>query len=183
MRNMSACSVFVRLVVVLFGQAEIVHMKAVLQRVQKAAVIVDGEVVGSIDKPANSSQGGLLVLLGVEQGDTEADSTFLAQKTVELRIFADEEGKMNKSVADIGGSVLVVSQFTLIADWRKGRRPGFTRAAAPDEGNRLYLHFADEIAKRGVPVQKGVFGAHMEVSLVNDGPVTLLLDNRSVEAG
>lgn len=167
---------------VLGGQAELVHMKAVLQRVQKAAVVVDGEVVGAIEKPQNSTQGGLLVLLGVEQGDTEADSTYLAQKTVELRIFADEEGKMNRSVADIGGTVLVVSQFTLIADWRKGRRPGFTKAAAPEEGNRLYLHFCDEIAKRGVPVQKGVFGAHMEVSLINDGPVTLLLDNRSSDS-
>lgn len=167
---------------VLGGQAELVHMKAVLQRVQKAAVVVDGEVVGAIEKPENSTQGGLLILLGVEQGDTEADSVYLAQKAVELRIFADEEGKMNKSVSDVGGTVLVVSQFTLIADWRKGRRPGFTRAAAPEEGNRLYLHFVDEIAKRGVPVQKGVFGAHMEVSLVNDGPVTLLLDNRSADS-
>ncbi len=164
------------------GQAELVHMKAVLQRVQKAAVVVDGEVVGAIEKPENSTQGGLLILLGVEQGDTEADSVYLAQKAVELRIFADEEGKMNKSVSDVGGTVLVVSQFTLIADWRKGRRPGFTRAAAPEEGNRLYLHFVDEIAKRGVLVQKGVFGAHMEVSLVNDGPVTLLLDNRSADS-
>src|SRR5262250_2417665 len=108
-------------------------MKAVLQRVSSASVTVDGAVVGAIDS-------GLLVLLGVEQGDTEADSAFLAQKTAELRVFPDENGKMNRSVKDVGGGVLVISQFTLLADWRKGRRPGFSRAAKPEEGERLYRH-------------------------------------------
>jgi len=150
-------------------------MKAVLQRVSSASVTVDAAVVGSISL-------GLMILLGVEQGDTDEDAVFLAQKSAELRIFADEEGKMNKSIRDVGGSALVVSQFTLIADWRKGRRPGFTRAAPPAEGERLYLLFVEQLRKLGLPVETGVFGAHMDVSLVNDGPVTLLLDNRSAEA-
>ncbi len=146
-------------------------MKAVLQRVSEASVSVDGTVIGSVGC-------GLVILLGVEQGDCEQDSSFLAQKAAELRIFADEFGKMNLSVKDVGGGALVISQFTLIADWRKGRRPGFTRAAAPAEGERLYRHFADELRKLAVPVAMGVFGAHMAVSLVNDGPVTLILESR-----
>lgn len=146
-------------------------MKAVLQRVSEASVSVDGRVTGSIER-------GLLVLLGVEQGDGEKESTYLAQKTAELRIFSDENGKMNLSLIDVGGSALVVSQFTLIADWRKGRRPGFTRAASPAEGERLYRHFVGELQKLGVSAQTGEFGAHMMVSLINDGPVTLLLDTR-----
>jgi len=144
-------------------------MKAVLQRVSSASVTVDGKVVGEIGK-------GLMILLGVETGDTDADSTYLAQKAVELRIFPDTEGKMNLSVADVGGDVLVVSQFTLIADWKKGRRPGFSRAARPEEGNRLYEHFSECVRKQGLQVQNGIFGAHMDVALVNDGPVTLLLE-------
>jgi len=147
-------------------------MKAVLQRVSSASVTVDSAVVGDISL-------GLMILLGVEQGDTEQDATYLAQKSCELRIFADEAGKMNKSIREVGGSILVVSQFTLIADWRKGRRPGFTRAAAPAEGERLYLYFVEQLRNLGVEVETGIFGAHMDVSLVNDGPVTLLLDNRS----
>jgi len=121
---------------------------------------------------------GLVVLLGVEQGDTDKDSEYLAQKTVDLRIFADDEGKMNKSVIEVGGSILVISQFTLAADWRKGRRPGFTRAAAPQEGERLYEHFAGQLRARGVRVETGSFGADMKVALVNDGPVTLILENQ-----
>lgn len=144
-------------------------MKAVLQRVSSASVTVGGKKVGEIGK-------GLLILLGVEGGDTDADSAYLAQKTVELRIFPDAEGKMNRSLMEAGGQVLVVSQFTLIADWKKGRRPGFSRAARPDEGNRLYEHFGESIRKQGVTVTNGVFGAHMDVALVNDGPVTLILE-------
>lgn len=150
-------------------------MKAVLQRVSSASVVIDGDEVASI-------QHGFMILLGVEQADTEQDSEYLAQKTAELRIFADDAGKMNLSIKDVNGSVLVVSQFTLIADWRKGRRPGFTRAASPDVGNRLYLHFAEALRKQGLPVHTGVFGADMKVSLVNDGPVTLLLENQFQQA-
>ena len=151
------------------------HMKAVLQRVSQAQVSVESRVVGAIER-------GLMILLGVEQGDLEKDSEYLAQKAAELRIFADQDGKMNLSLKEVRGSVLVVSQFTLIADWRKGRRPGFTRAAPPGEGERLYLHFADQLRTEGVKVETGIFGAHMEVSLVNDGPVTLLLESSFASA-
>lgn len=146
-------------------------MKAVLQRVSRGSVTVDGRIVGKVGV-------GLVVLVGVEQGDTPRDATYLAEKTAELRIFADETGKMNRSIKEVNGQALVISQFTLLADWRKGRRPGFTKAARPEEGERLYLHYADELRRLGVPVELGVFGAHMEVELVNDGPVTLLLENR-----
>ncbi|MBK9145926.1 MAG: D-tyrosyl-tRNA(Tyr) deacylase [Candidatus Melainabacteria bacterium] len=144
-------------------------MKAVLQRVREASVEVDGKRVAETGP-------GLLVLLGVENGDTEAEAEYLAQKSVDLRIFADENGKMNRSLLEIGGQALVVSQFTLLADWRKGRRPGFTRAAAPEEGRRLYEHYARCVEQKGVTVATGVFGADMKVSLVNDGPVTLILE-------
>lgn len=150
-------------------------MKAVLQRVSGASVSVDGADVARFDGP------GLLILLGVEQGDTEEDSVYLAQKSAELRIFADENGKMNLSLIEIGGSCIVVSQFTLLADWRKGRRPGFTKAASPAEGERLYLHFVEQMRQRGITVGTGVFGAQMMVSLVNDGPVTLVLENKSAD--
>lgn len=157
-------------------------MKAVLQRVAGAEVRVEGVVVGAVGKgPGDMGESGkgLVILLGVEQGDTEKDSAYLAQKTAELRIFADQEGKMNLSLQDVKGTVLVISQFTLLADWRKGRRPGFTKAAAPQEGERLYLHFCEQLRAAGLDVAKGVFGAHMEVSLLNDGPVTLILENKS----
>ncbi|MCA9803316.1 MAG: D-tyrosyl-tRNA(Tyr) deacylase [Cyanobacteria bacterium HKST-UBA02] len=144
-------------------------MKAVLQRVREASVEVDGKKVAETGP-------GLLVLLGVENGDSDAEAEYLAQKSVDLRIFADENGKMNRSLLEIGGQALVVSQFTLLADWRKGRRPGFTRAAAPEEGRRLYEHYATCVEQKGVTVATGVFGADMKVSLVNDGPVTLLLE-------
>lgn len=153
-------------------------MKAVLQRVLNASVKVEGQEVAATKNPATGNTGGLLVLLGVQAGDSESDSTFLARKTAELRIFPDDEGKMNRSVQEVQGSILVVSQFTLIADWRKGRRPGFSGAAPPQEGERLYLHFVEELKKLGVPVQKGIFGADMKVSLVNDGPVTILMDTK-----
>lgn len=149
-------------------------MKAVLQRVSKASVTVDGNIVGAVDR-------GLMILVGVEQGDNERDSAFLARKAAEMRIFPDEEGKMNRSLTDVGGQALVISQFTLIADWKKGRRPSFIKAAPPEEGNRLYEHFMQELRGLGVHVEKGVFGAHMDVMLVNDGPVTILLEYQSAQ--
>ncbi len=124
-----------------------------------------------------------MVLLGVEEGDLDKDSVYLAQKTADLRIFEDNDGKMNLSILDVGGSVLVISQFTLIADWRKGRRPGFSRAAAPKEGERLYQHYVQQLRAAGLHVETGSFGADMQVSIVNDGPFTLLLESRmSVES-
>lgn len=153
-------------------------MRAVLQRVSTAKVKVDGKIVGEIGQEDTRAESGLLVLLGVAAGDTEEDSTFLARKTSELRVFQDENGKMNKSLMEIGGSILVVSQFTLIADWRNGRRPGFSKAAPPADGERLYLHYVNELKQKQIPVQVGVFGADMQVSLKNEGPVTLILDTR-----
>ena len=147
-------------------------MKAVIQRVRSAAVSVDGAQVGRIGP-------GLLVLLGVAAGDGPADVTWLARKTAGLRVFADAAGKMNLSVAEICGSLLVVSQFTLLGDCRAGRRPSFCGAAPPEEGRRLYESFLAEAATvSGVPVRAGVFGADMLVALENDGPVTLILDTR-----
>jgi len=146
-------------------------MRACVQRVSEASVTVDGQVVGRIGR-------GLLVLLGVEQEDTDADARYLCDKTVELRIFVDDQGKMNRSLLDVGGGMLVVSQFTLLGDCRKGRRPSFVQAASPEEGNRLYELFVECVAARGVQVETGTFRAHMDVALVNDGPVTLLLDSK-----
>lgn len=148
-------------------------MRAVLQRVSQARVEVANETVGAISQ-------GLLVLLGVEQQDTEKDAELLAKKTAELRLFEDDGGKMNLSVEDIGGEVLVVSQFTLAADCRKGRRPGFSRAAPPEEANRLYQHYVALLRQRGLSVATGQFQAMMQVSLTNDGPVTFLLDSNKV---
>ena len=146
-------------------------MRAVLQRVSEARVIVGGQTVGEIGH-------GLLVLLGVEQGDVEADARHLADKTEGLRIFEGEEGKMNLSLSDTGGAVLAVSQFTLLADCRKGRRPGFSHAAPPEEARQLYQRFVDDLRERGLHVETGTFQAEMEVRLTNQGPVTLLLDSR-----
>jgi D-tyrosyl-tRNA(Tyr) deacylase len=146
-------------------------MRAVVQRASRAEVRVDGEVVGRVDR-------GLVVLLGVARGDAEDDARLLADKVAQLRVFEDAAGKMNLSVADVGGGVLAISQFTLLGDARKGNRPGFTDAAPPDEANALYERFCAAVAARGVPVAKGVFRAHMQVELVNDGPVTILLDSR-----
>lgn len=146
-------------------------MIAVLQRVSEAKVTVDGQVTGAIGP-------GLVVLLGVHQEDTEEDSTFLVEKTATLRIFNDDTGKMNLSLLDVGGSALVVSQFTLVGDWRKGRRPSFTRAAAPEDGNHLYEHFLEGLRAYHIPVASGLFGAMMQVQLVNDGPVTFVLDSK-----
>lgn len=146
-------------------------MRAVVQRVSKACVRVDSEVVGEI-------RGGLLVFLGVGREDTEKDVDFLADKTTNLRIFPDEAQKMNLSLLDAGGAMLVVSQFTLHGDCRKGRRPAFIAAAPPEQAEPLYERFIAQVEKQGVPVAAGRFGAMMEVELVNDGPVTLLLDSR-----
>jgi D-aminoacyl-tRNA deacylase len=144
-------------------------MRAVVQRVSEAAVTVEGEVVGQVGA-------GLLVLLGVAEGDTEAEARWLAHKVANLRIFADAEGKMNLSVGAVGGQVLVVSQFTLIANTRKGFRPSFVSAAQPELAEPLVERFAEGVRLENVPVEMGVFGAHMQVSLVNDGPVTIVLD-------
>ena len=148
-------------------------MRAVLQRVSQARVEVAGETIGAISQ-------GLLVLLGVEQNDAEGDVELLAKKTAELRLFEDDGGKMNLSVEDIGGEILVVSQFTLAADCRKGRRPGFSQAAPPEEANRLYQHYVALLRQRGLSVATGQFQAMMQVSLTNDGPVTFLLDSNKV---
>jgi D-tyrosyl-tRNA(Tyr) deacylase len=148
-------------------------VKAVLQRVVQAHVSVDNEIIGAIGP-------GILVLLGVEQGDTAQDAAALAKKTAELRLFDDAAGKMNLSVEDTGGQLLVISQFTLAADCRKGRRPGFSRAALPGEAKALYQDYIGQLRGRGLSVATGRFQAMMQVHLVNDGPVTLLLDSRGV---
>jgi len=146
-------------------------MKIVIQRVTKASVTIENEIAGEI-------QDGFMVLCGVEHADTTKDSEFLAQKMVDLRIFSDDEGKMNRSLLDIKGEALIISQFTLFADWLKGRRPSFLKAAPPAQGEELYKHFVEQVKSKGVNVATGRFGADMKVSLVNDGPVTLILDSK-----
>ncbi len=144
-------------------------MRAVVQRVSEASVTVDGEISGAI-------AGGLLVLLGIGKTDTRADADWLADKVTGLRIFQDEAGKLNRSVLETGGKLLVVSQFTLYGDCRKGRRPSFDAAADPGEARSLYEYFVEACRKRAVQVETGVFQASMQVRLVNDGPVTLIVD-------
>lgn len=146
-------------------------MRAVLQRVVRAEVTVDGRIVGQIGR-------GLVVLLGVAQDDTTEDARYLADKTIQLRIFDDAQGKMNLALTEVGGALLVVSQFTLLGDCRKGRRPSFLQAAPPEVAEPLYEAFVAAAGAQGVPVATGVFRAMMQLSLVNDGPVTLLLDSR-----
>jgi D-aminoacyl-tRNA deacylase len=146
-------------------------MRAVVQRVSRAEVRIEGRVFGRIGR-------GFVVLLGVASGDSDADAAFLVDRIVGMRIFADDAGKMNLSLAQAEGAMLVVSQFTLIADTNSGRRPSFTKAAAPDEARRLYEHFLSLARTRDVKVETGEFGATMEVDLVNDGPVTIILDSR-----
>ena len=148
-------------------------MRAVIQRVKSASVTVEGEVVSEIRK-------GLLVFLGVAQEDTPADVDYMASKIVNLRIFEDDEGRMNLSILDVGGEALVVSQFTLYGDCRKGRRPSFIHAARPEKADPLYQAFMDEISRLGVPVKAGIFQAMMDVELINDGPVTMLLDSNKL---
>lgn len=146
-------------------------MRAVVQRVREASVVVEELTVGAIDQ-------GLMVLLGVARDDAPRDAAYLAEKTAGLRIFEDDEGKMNRSVEEIGGGILVVSQFTLLGDCRKGRRPGFTDAAPPELADQLYEDYVTTLRARGITVATGVFRADMQVHLVNDGPVTMLLDSR-----
>ena len=145
-------------------------MKAVLQRVSAAAVSVEGDLGGAIEK-------GLLILLGIHKNDEEADALYLAQKIVQLRIFGDDSGKMNRSLLDIGGAVLVISQFTLYGNTRKGRRPSFVEAAHPDRAIPLYEFFLERLGEYDILVKKGVFGANMSVSLCNEGPVTIILNS------
>lgn len=145
-------------------------MRAVVQRASRAKVVVDGSVTGEIGR-------GLVVLLGVSDADSPTDALFLAEKVAQLRVFSDSEGKMNLSIQEVQGAVLAVSQFTLLGDCRRGRRPSYTRAARPEEAERLYISFVEQLRTMGLKVETGLFGAMMEVELVNDGPVTLLLDS------
>lgn len=148
-------------------------MRAVVQRVSKSSVTVDGNVTGTIER-------GLMVLLGVAEDDTAADAEYMANKVAGLRIFEDEEEKMNLSVKEIGGDILAVSQFTLMGDVRKGKRPSFSKAARPDAANDLYQKFIGFLREDGLKVEEGVFQTHMMVDLVNDGPVTILLDSKKL---
>ena len=147
------------------------HMRAVIQRVEKASVSVEGEIRGQVGA-------GFLVLIGVEEGDGDADFKYIADKVPNLRVFEDDQGKMNRSLMDVGGEVLAVSQFTLLGDARGGRRPSFIAAARPETADPMYERLVAEWRARGIRVETGVFGAHMKVALVNDGPVTILLDSR-----
>ncbi len=146
-------------------------MRAVIQRVSRAEVRSNGRILGKIAR-------GFMVLLGVAAGDSEADAAHLVDRIAGMRVFADNAGKMNCSLAQVGGAMIVVSQFTLLADTSSGRRPSFTRAAAPDDARRLYEHFLSLARSRDVKVESGEFGAMMEVEIVNDGPVTIILDSR-----
>jgi len=146
-------------------------MIAVIQRCSRGKVTVSEKVVGEIDN-------GLVILLGVQRGDTEKDADFLVNKISGLRIFSDENDKMNLSIKDVNGSALVISQFTLCGDTKKGRRPSFIKAATPDDGNRLYEYFMLEMKKGGVPIESGEFGAMMDVELVNNGPVTFVMNSK-----
>jgi D-aminoacyl-tRNA deacylase len=146
-------------------------LRAVVQRVSRASVTVNGEITGQIEQ-------GFLVLLGVEQNDTQDDVIYLAQKTVGLRVFEDAEGKMNLALSEVNGKMLVVSQFTLLGDCRKGRRPSFVNAARPEQADVLYQSFVAEVRGHGIAVETGRFQEHMDVELVNDGPITLLLDSK-----
>jgi D-tyrosyl-tRNA(Tyr) deacylase len=147
-------------------------MKAVIQRVTRASVEVDGRQIGAIGE-------GLLVLLGVAKGDGETDCRFMVEKLPSLRVFSDHAGKMNRSLVDVGGSILLVSQFTLLGNTRNGRRPSFDEAAPADEAKRWYEQVAARLKAQGISVETGLFAAHMKVELLNDGPVTLLLDSRN----
>jgi D-tyrosyl-tRNA(Tyr) deacylase len=146
-------------------------VKALIQRVSKASVSVKGEVVGKIND-------GLLILAGVAENDTEKDLDWISEKCVNLRIFEDDQGKMNRSLLDVGGEILVISQFTLLGDARKGRRPSFVKAASPEKGEDFYNRFVDKLKSFSVVVETGIFGAMMNVELVNRGPVTLMVDSK-----
>ncbi|MFD2203989.1 D-aminoacyl-tRNA deacylase [Kiloniella antarctica] len=146
-------------------------MRAVLQRVREASVTVDNTVTGRINQ-------GLLILFCAEQGDTDVEAKYFAQKISKMRIFTDQNGRINLSVKEVGGKILVVSQFTLAANWKKGNRPGFSAAASPQEGERLYELLCQSLEKEGLTVEKGIFGAHMDVRLLNDGPITIIMDSK-----
>jgi D-tyrosyl-tRNA(Tyr) deacylase len=148
-------------------------MRAVIQRVKESSVAIDGQVVGQCAQ-------GLMVLIGVEEGDTDRDLAYIADKVPNLRIFEDENGKMNRSLQDIGGQILAISQFTLLGDARTGRRPSFIAAARPDTAVPMYEALVEKWRSLGIHVETGVFGADMQVSLINDGPVTILLDSRRI---
>lgn len=149
-------------------------MKAVLQRVKQSSVSVGGETVGACGK-------GFMILLGVAEGDTETDAELLARKIVKLRVFEDENGKMNRSLQDIGGELLVISQFTLLANYRHGNRPDFLASAKPEQANRLYEYFK-RLLREDIPhVEAGIFGADMQVSILNDGPVTIVMDSEELK--
>lgn len=145
-------------------------MKIVIQRVSEASVKVDGKIVGEIGK-------GLMLLVGVDENDEKTDSDWLVQKVLNLRIFGDEDDKLNLSVKDISGEILCISQFTLIADYKKGNRPSFIKAAKPDKAIPLFDYFKEEMARSGLKTESGIFGADMKVSLINDGPVTIVMDS------
>ncbi|MET3537646.1 D-aminoacyl-tRNA deacylase [Chryseobacterium limigenitum] len=145
-------------------------MKVVIQRVSEANVKVDGKIVGEIGK-------GLMLLVGIDENDEKNDADWMVQKILNLRIFGDEDDKLNLSVKDISGEILCISQFTLIADYKKGNRPSFIKAAKPDKAIPLFDYFKDEIAKSGLKTESGIFGADMKVSLINDGPVTIVMDS------
>lgn len=145
-------------------------MKIVIQRVSESHVKVDGNIVGQIGK-------GLMLLVGIDENDTETDADWLVQKILNLRIFGDEDGKLNLSVQDIKGEILCISQFTLIADYKKGNRPSFIKAAKPDKAIPLFDYFKEKISKSGLKTESGIFGADMKVSLINDGPVTIVMDS------
>lgn len=147
-------------------------MKAVIQRVSEANVKVDGEIVGEISQ-------GLLLLIGIDEEDEKADADWLVQKILNLRIFGDEDGKLNLSVLDITGEILCISQFTLIADYKKGNRPSFIKAAKPDRAIPLFEYFKTQIAQSNLKIESGIFGADMKVSLLNDGPVTIVMDSKT----
>ncbi len=147
-------------------------MKAVIQRVSEANVKVDGEIVGEISH-------GLLLLIGIDEEDEKADADWLVQKILNLRIFGDEDGKLNLSVLDISGEILCISQFTLIADYKKGNRPSFIKAAKPDKAIPLFDYFKTEIVQSNLKIESGIFGADMKVSLLNDGPVTIVMDSKT----
>jgi D-tyrosyl-tRNA(Tyr) deacylase len=149
-------------------------MRVLVQRVKKAAVTVNGQEIAAIGK-------GLLVFVGIGKGDTETDLDFMGRKIAGLRIFEDADGKMNLDIGQVRGSILSVSQFTLYANTKKGNRPGFDRSASPDAAKKLWLDFNENLRQRGIDVREGLFGAHMEVSLINDGPVTLWLDSKASE--
>lgn len=145
-------------------------MKIVIQRVSEASVKVDGKIVGEIGK-------GLMLLVGIDENDEMPDADWLVQKVLNLRIFGDEDDKLNLSVKDISGEILCISQFTLIADYKKGNRPSFIKAAKPDKAVPLFDYFKEEITKSGLKTESGIFGADMKVSLINDGPVTIVMDS------